>query len=259
MDKEINTKINSNEKNKSVIWTQDEDRILLEKAKLYNNRKWKLISKFFISKNAVQCQSRFKQIKPGIKRGSWVKEEDKNLIKLVDKYGKNWSKLSKLIKNRTSKQIRDRYLNILDPEINKAKFSEEEDRLIITLYKENGAIWSKMSKNFKGRTGEMIKNRFYSVLKKKYINDDQITKKEDNKFVERNDNLNKPSNEKILLNNSFHIIKVETNKINFLYEDFHNIQSSIDKNFNILNSNLVCVNSKIEEYKKLKHVNNFLL
>jgi len=68
---------------------------------------------------------------------------------------------------RNGKQIRDRFLNYLDTNINKTKFNEEDDKKIIESYKLNGSKWSVIAKGFPGRTGDMIKNRFYSCLKKR--------------------------------------------------------------------------------------------
>jgi hypothetical protein len=43
-----------------------------------------------------------------MKKGSWKKEEDNLILNLISKYGKKWAKISKIIKNRNGKQIRDR-------------------------------------------------------------------------------------------------------------------------------------------------------
>ena len=52
---------------------------------------------------------------------------------LIEKYGKSLSKISKIIKTRNGKQIRDRYINVLEPNINKNKFINELDKLLINL------------------------------------------------------------------------------------------------------------------------------
>ena len=149
-------------------WTKEEDKQLIELVQTHNEKKWKEISNFFHNKNPLQCFSRYKRIKPGVNKGSWNKEEDDEILKLIKIHGTNWSLISKIIKTRNNKQIRDRYINILAPNLNKKKFTFEEDMLIIKLYKEFGAKWSRIHTYFKNRTTDMIKNRFHSSIKKKY-------------------------------------------------------------------------------------------
>jgi hypothetical protein len=148
-------------------WTKEEDQQLISLAEKYSEKHWKEISKLFNKKNALQCFSRYKRIKPGIIKGSWKREEDMRIIELVHKYGKSWSKISKIIKSRNGKQIRDRFINVLDPEIRKGKFTEEEDRTLIILYQKLGPKWATIAKYFPNRTADMIKNRFHSSIKKK--------------------------------------------------------------------------------------------
>jgi len=83
--------------------------------------------------------------------------------------------------SRNGKQIRDRFLNYLDPHINKVKFTDSEDKLIIEQYKMHGSKWSVIAKCFPGRTGDMIKNRFYSCLKRRVHIYEQPTQKRNRK------------------------------------------------------------------------------
>ena len=55
------------------------------------------------------------------------------------------------MQGRTGKQIRERFLNNLDPEINNEKFSEEEDLLILKQYRIFGPKWSEISKALQRR------------------------------------------------------------------------------------------------------------
>jgi len=89
------------------------------------------------------------------------------ILELVQKYGKAWSKISFEIGTRNGKQIRDRFTNVLDPEIKKGRFTEEEDRLLIKLFKQFGSKWSSIATYFPKRTADMIKNRFHSSIKKR--------------------------------------------------------------------------------------------
>jgi myb proto-oncogene protein len=148
-------------------WTKEEDELLINLAENYRGKNWKEISKCFSKKSSLQCFSRFKRIRPGIVKGSWRKEEDDKICELVNKYGKTWSKIAKMLGTRNGKQIRDRYINVLDTGIKKGKFTEEEDILLINLYNQYGSKWATIAKFFKDRTADMIKNRFHSSIKKK--------------------------------------------------------------------------------------------
>ena len=153
---------------KKNIWTIEEDTLLLNLT--WNIRKkWKIISNSFKNKSAYQCKLRYKLINPNIKKSIWDMLEDKKIIKGVCIFKNNWNKISsKFLPNRTSNQIRERYINILDPNLKKDKFTFEEDRLIVNLYNKYGSKWREIKKYLPGRSGDMIKNRFNSSIKKKY-------------------------------------------------------------------------------------------
>lgn len=148
-------------------WTKEEDEQLIKFALQYKEKHWKEISEQFIRKNALQCFSRYKRIKPGILKGSWKSDEDARIIELVKKHGKVWSRISKILGTRNGKQIRDRYINVLDPGVKKGKFSLEEDDKLIELYLKHGSKWATIAKYFSNRTADMIKNRFHSSVKKR--------------------------------------------------------------------------------------------
>jgi hypothetical protein len=66
----------------------------------------------------------------------------------------------------TPKQIRERYLNYLRPEISKEEFSLEEDLNICRFVMEQGKHWRKMEEVLPGRTEGCIKGRYYGKLQK---------------------------------------------------------------------------------------------
>ena len=59
----------------------------------------------------------------------------------------------------------ERYVNYLDPNINRSPFTPEEDALLLARYNEFGPKWLKISTFFSKRTGMTLKNR-YNFLKK---------------------------------------------------------------------------------------------
>ena len=74
-----------------------------------------------------------------------------------------------MITGRSGKQVRDRYLNKLNPSINKGKWSQEEDEMILRLFYEKGSKWSEIAKILEGRTESQVKNRFYSYIRKRFL------------------------------------------------------------------------------------------
>ena len=176
MEKEIiktqnNDTIAFNGKKRRLIkkWTKDEDSMLLDIVKNSSNPNWKQLSQKIKGRSSIQCASRYKRIRPEIKRGSWSKEEDQLLLNMIQQYGHDWKTISKKICHRNSKQIRDRFLNVLDINAKKDKFSLDEDRKIFEFYQIYGRKWTQISKHISGRTGDMVKNRFYSILRQKKV------------------------------------------------------------------------------------------
>ncbi len=100
-------------------------------------------------------------------KGSWTMDEDKILIDWITEHGSNdWKSCSKLLPGRTGKQIRERWINSLNPLLKKGQWDTAEDYIIFKLYKANGAKWTEISSKLPGRTENSIKNRFYSTLRR---------------------------------------------------------------------------------------------
>ena len=151
----------------NFIWSEEEDKKLLN---LVNNKKrknidWKKISSFFKNKKSLVCFKRYKLINPIVKKGRWTREEDNLLLNLIKQYGNSWAYLSRLMVNRTSKQIRNRYDENLNPLIRKNKFTDIEDRLIIKLNSLFGNNWSKYINYLPDRSLKVIKRRFLRLKK----------------------------------------------------------------------------------------------
>ena len=225
-------------KNKK-IWSTEEDITLLKCAKIYKERHWEEISKHFRTKTALQCFSRYNRIRPGIIKGKWTKEEDNKIIKLVGLYGKSWSKIAKDFKTRNGKQIRDRYLNVLDPSINRGKFTKEEDELLTKLYRQKGQKWAEISKFFPARTTDMIKNRFHSSIKKNFFCQEIVKKYRENRLLSI-----KQKREQEKIENEYHNETEDDIAINISnyesFDDEDNFASSLDNQCKDFSSPVHC-------------------
>ena len=211
--KKENKKTKNKEINNPNFWTEEEDKILKEKAAEFNFKNWNSIANFIPGRTSIQCSARYRRIRPGLIKGAWDKEEDNKLLSLYEKYGKNWAAISKEMPHRTGKQIRDRFLNSLDSKFERGKFTEEEDQAIIKYYKIYGNSWAKIAKKLKTRTGDMVKNRFYSSLKKIIFKKNFLKKKRERASTQKN--KNKKEEENIFeVNNKVYVIEQDSTVIN---------------------------------------------
>lgn len=101
-------------------------------------------------------------------RSKFTKKEDQKLLKLVHEAGRNpnWREISNIMQTRTPRQCRERYQNYLCPRINHKDFTQEEDELILKQFELHGNKWNAIARMFKGRTGNMIRNRWQTLVRK---------------------------------------------------------------------------------------------
>ncbi|KAH6765531.1 myb domain protein 36 [Perilla frutescens var. hirtella] len=110
--------------------------------------------------------------KANVKKGPWSPEEDAKLKEFIEKYGTggNWIALpQKAGLKRCGKSCRLRWLNYLRPNIKHGEFSDEEDRIICSLFASIGSRWSIIAAQLPGRTDNDIKNYWNTKLKKKLM------------------------------------------------------------------------------------------
>jgi hypothetical protein len=85
-----------------------------------------------------------------------------------------WSDLAQRLPGRVGKQIRDRWVNHLNPHINHLPFSRDDDLLLWEGHKKLGKRWVEISTTYFNscRSENHIKNRWYSASFKKFINNE---------------------------------------------------------------------------------------
>ncbi|CAD8172352.1 unnamed protein product [Paramecium pentaurelia] len=167
-NQEVEQQVNLKHHNKKY-WSSEEDTKLYSAVILHGSN-WKIIAEYLSGRNASQCAQRWKRIKPkeNERNQKWSKEEDDEVLRLTKNYQYNWRAIAQYIPNRTGRQIRERFVNHLDPNIIKSPWTQEEDKWIWNMYQNIGTKWSDMSKQLSGRPENMIKNRFYSYIRKQY-------------------------------------------------------------------------------------------
>lgn len=156
---------------------EDDDALMDIMRKVKSPKSWVPIAmKFDRGKTAWEIQDRWtRYLKPGSRKGQWTDEEDAVVVETVQNSFEDpftrWSDLAQRLPGRVGKQVRDRWVNHLNPAINHLPFSREDDLLLWDGHKRTGKRWVEISSIFFNftRSENHIKNRWYSAAFKKII------------------------------------------------------------------------------------------
>ena len=111
---------------------------------------------------------RIEHISPSGRR-AWSPDEDRKLTEIMSVIGHrrgDWTTVQWMLgSGRSGKQCRERWMNQLDPTINRAPFSPEEDAVLMREYAIFGSRWVMIGRSMDRRTDQQIKNRFSSLTK----------------------------------------------------------------------------------------------
>ena len=99
----------------------------------------------------------------------WTEENIKKLMEWADQLKQDWKRIAKKFRTKhvTPTIVRNKYREIKYNEAPlREKFTHEEDLLIAKYYNIYGLQWKKIAEHLKARTHIMVKNRFYSHIKR---------------------------------------------------------------------------------------------
>eukprot|EP01028_Stygiella_incarcerata_P012543 TRINITY_DN782_c0_g1_i2.p2 TRINITY_DN782_c0_g1~~TRINITY_DN782_c0_g1_i2.p2 ORF type:complete len:857 (-),score=240.26 TRINITY_DN782_c0_g1_i2:320-2890(-) len=99
-------------------------------------------------------------------KGKWSKEEDERLTSIVKEYnGRHWKKIAEQFEHRTDVQCLHRWQKVLNPELVKGHWTEEEDQKIVELVGRLGPKrWSMIAGHLPGRIGKQCRERWHNHL-----------------------------------------------------------------------------------------------
>ena len=172
----------------SFVWTSYDD-IKLKDVMAHHKHSptvdWEMIAKEHgRGKSAVECHDRWSKNLKTIKKGGWTDEEDALVVSVVSSSAERpftrWTDLALRLPGRIGKQIRDRYVNHLDPSLNHSQFSNEDDLLLLEGHKQHGKKWVDIStKIFNStRSENHVKNRWHSATFKKFMAQQMLSSQE---------------------------------------------------------------------------------
>ncbi|CAM8891988.1 unnamed protein product [Rhodiola kirilowii] len=113
-------------------------------------------------------------------RGGWTQQEDETLRNAVAAFkGKSWKKIAEFFPDRSEVQCLHRWQKVLNPELIKGPWTQEEDDKIIELVARYGPTkWSVIAKSLPGRIGKQCRERWHNHLNP-YIKKDAWTQVEE--------------------------------------------------------------------------------
>jgi len=131
----------------------------------------------------------------------WNDEMDELLLKLGAQYKCDWKKIAKKFNHKkiTPHFIKMRYKEVTyaAPITRRVKFNHREDLMIAKYFEKYGSNWTQMAVFFPDRTAVMLKNRYYSFIRKKDIMDLLLCKAREIESLGMSvDNLNTPDAER---------------------------------------------------------------
>jgi hypothetical protein len=104
---------------------------------------------------------------PGRLRSKFTLEEDEQLRAILSQVPDgSWRDIARLFPGKSVRQLRERYRNYLDPQLNHGSWTPAEDALLFDKFVTHGPQWSILKQFFVNRSDVNIKNR-WSVLSSK--------------------------------------------------------------------------------------------
>ena len=118
--------------------------------------------------------------------GKWTIEEDRALIKGVEKMGaKYWKYISQeyLHNRRTDVQCLHRWQKVLKPGLKKGPWLPSEDKIIQECVAQGITKWSEIAARIPGRIGKQCRERWFNHLSPD-ISKEPWTEEEDRRLVQ---------------------------------------------------------------------------
>ncbi|XP_072144367.1 uncharacterized protein [Dermacentor andersoni] len=151
-------------------WTPKEDIVLKALVKKLGLHEWdKVAAQLGGRRTPFQCAERYMQhFNKCIKSGAFTKNEDMQLLKLIDEHRVDgeirWDKVTLSMPTRTRMQLSYRWERVLNPNLRRGKFSEDEDKMLVIAVETYGHQWVTIKDYLPGRTSHQCRERYANTF-----------------------------------------------------------------------------------------------
>ncbi|DBA98253.1 hypothetical protein WJX77_011881 [Trebouxia sp. C0004] len=153
----------------------DEEQRIEEAVRLYGPNWGEVASYCGGGRSRQQVMHHYKNTMKPSRKGKWLPEEDDLLLQAVAVVGKKkinrWSTVAEMVGSRGQIQCRERYCNVLDPELKSGPWSEEEVTLLKAAVpvhtREDGSTkWAAVAAQLPGRTDNEVARQHSKMVSK---------------------------------------------------------------------------------------------
>ncbi|KAH9496921.1 hypothetical protein Btru_010179 [Bulinus truncatus] len=154
----------------TALWSIEESKKLKQIVAKSETKEWeKIAAEMGGGRTAFQCFSYYQRnLNMDLKSRSWSKEEEEKLIKVAqiikDGLGHyRWTQVASLMDSRSPHECMSRFAKI-NPRQNRGKWSETEDKNLLSAYQMFGSAWSRIAKFVGTRNSLQCRDRYCNCL-----------------------------------------------------------------------------------------------
>ncbi|XP_070532303.1 snRNA-activating protein complex subunit 4-like [Ptychodera flava] len=156
---------------KNSEWSKEEDQKLISLVEKHKATEWNSIAENLgTRRTAWQCIERYQQhLNPKLEKRKFTEEDDKLMVEVIEKLriGSKipYTKVAYFLEGSTPARVYNRWHHVLNPELKRGKWTEEEDELLRQGIQMYGEKWTAIAQLIPGRISAQIREHWLNSLR----------------------------------------------------------------------------------------------